>query len=93
MNDPAQPHLGVEPCTVLPSDVHASGRPLEAQLANMECNATSAVQITHHFLGKLVCVMPALERHAHQKSCRETILRRELKPRSKPCSLGFAFRR
>jgi hypothetical protein len=30
-------------------------RPLEAQLANMECNATSAVTLTHHFLDKLVC--------------------------------------
>ena len=29
-------------------------RPLEAQLANLECNATSAVQITHHFLGLMV---------------------------------------
>jgi hypothetical protein len=29
-------------------------RPLEAQLANMECNAGSAVQITHHFLAQMV---------------------------------------
>jgi len=34
--------------------VLASCRPLEAQLANMECNSTSAVQITHHFLRKMV---------------------------------------
>jgi hypothetical protein len=29
-------------------------RPVEQQLANMECNATSAVAITHHFVEKLV---------------------------------------
>lgn len=29
-------------------------RPLERQLANMECNAGSAVQITHHFLAQMV---------------------------------------
>ncbi|KAK9814819.1 hypothetical protein WJX72_011995 [[Myrmecia] bisecta] len=29
-------------------------RPLEAQLANLECNAVSAVQITHHFLANMV---------------------------------------
>lgn len=29
-------------------------RPLEAQLANLECNAGSAVQITHHFLAQMV---------------------------------------
>jgi hypothetical protein len=29
-------------------------RPLERQLANMECNAGSAVQITHHFLARMV---------------------------------------
>mmetsp|Transcript_18322 Transcript_18322/g.43827 ORF Transcript_18322/g.43827 Transcript_18322/m.43827 type:complete len:203 (+) Transcript_18322:502-1110(+) len=28
--------------------------PVEKQLANLECNATSAVQITHHFLAKMV---------------------------------------
>eukprot|EP00216_Chloropicon_sp_CCMP2111_P004814 CAMPEP_0198239020 /NCGR_PEP_ID=MMETSP1446-20131203/4545_1 /TAXON_ID=1461542 ORGANISM="Unidentified sp, Strain CCMP2111" /NCGR_SAMPLE_ID=MMETSP1446 /ASSEMBLY_ACC=CAM_ASM_001112 /LENGTH=323 /DNA_ID=CAMNT_0043921549 /DNA_START=223 /DNA_END=1194 /DNA_ORIENTATION=- len=28
--------------------------PLERQLANIECNATSAVQITHHFVTKMV---------------------------------------
>mmetsp|Transcript_19768 Transcript_19768/g.35309 ORF Transcript_19768/g.35309 Transcript_19768/m.35309 type:complete len:313 (-) Transcript_19768:225-1163(-) len=28
--------------------------PLETQMANMECNATSAVQITHHFVSKMV---------------------------------------
>lgn len=27
--------------------------PLEAQLANLECNAVSAVQITHHFLAQM----------------------------------------
>jgi hypothetical protein len=30
------------------------GRPVERQMENMECNATSAVQITHHFLKKMV---------------------------------------
>ena len=29
-------------------------RPLDRQLANMECNAGSAVQITHHFLAQMV---------------------------------------
>lgn len=28
--------------------------PLEKQLANLECNATAAVQITHHFLQRLI---------------------------------------
>lgn len=28
--------------------------PLEKQLANLECNATAAVQITHHFLQTLI---------------------------------------
>lgn len=27
---------------------------MERQLANIECNATSAVQITHHFVKKMV---------------------------------------
>ncbi len=46
--------------------VLASCRPLEAQLANMECNSTSAVQITHHFLRKMVRAMSTLERQTHQ---------------------------
>ena len=29
-------------------------RPLEAQMTNLECNAVSAVQITHHFLAQMV---------------------------------------
>ena len=29
-------------------------RPLESHLANLECNSTSAVQITHHFLELMV---------------------------------------
>lgn len=29
-------------------------RSVEEQLANMECNATSAVAITHHFVDKMV---------------------------------------
>jgi short-subunit dehydrogenase len=28
--------------------------PLEKQLANLECNATASVGITHHFLNKMV---------------------------------------
>ena len=34
----------------------ASCRSLEDQLANLECNATSAVSITHHFLKQMVCL-------------------------------------
>ena len=33
-------------------------RGLEEQLANMECNATSAVSITHHFLNLMVRALP-----------------------------------
>ena len=44
-------------------------RPLEAQLANMECNATSAVQITHHFLRKMVRI-ETRERPRQQRLCR-----------------------
>jgi NAD(P)-dependent dehydrogenase (short-subunit alcohol dehydrogenase family) len=29
-------------------------QPLERQLGNLECNATAAVAITHHFLGRMV---------------------------------------
>ena len=29
-------------------------RPLDSHLANLECNSTSAVQITHHFLELMV---------------------------------------
>lgn len=30
-------------------------RPLEQQMANLECNAVCGVAITHHFLAKMVC--------------------------------------
>lgn len=33
-------------------------RPLEQQMANMECNAVCAVAITHHFLTRMVCSSP-----------------------------------
>lgn len=29
-------------------------QPLEKQLGNVECNATAAVGITHHFVGELI---------------------------------------
>ena len=29
-------------------------RPLEKQMANLECNAVCGVAITHHFLAKMV---------------------------------------
>ena len=29
-------------------------QPLEKQLANVECNATAAVALTHHFVGELI---------------------------------------
>ena len=29
-------------------------QPLERQLANVECNATAAVALTHHFVGHLI---------------------------------------
>ena len=47
--------------------VHMLCRPLEAQMANLECNATSAVQITHLFLQKMVrCdTVPAARQRVH----------------------------
>ena len=44
---------GAEECAAL------GRRPLQQQLANLECNAVCAVAITHHFLTRMVSCTPA----------------------------------
>ena len=41
-------------------------RPLEQQMANLECNAVCGVAITHHFLAKMVC---AFLRTSEKNAC------------------------
>ena len=46
-------YAGIEECAAL------RRRPLQQQLANLECNAVCAVAITHHFLTRMVSCMLA----------------------------------
>jgi hypothetical protein len=41
----------------LPATLSPLRRPIERQLANLECNATSGVVLTHHFLQRMVRVV------------------------------------
>jgi hypothetical protein len=60
----------------LPADSHAC-RPLAELMANHNCNATSAVQVSHHFVRKMVspCVLDGRVPNLHTGGLGQQVLR------------------